>query len=114
MVAQQARDHPEDPLYVTYEMEWVEGVVRGEGSGRDVEELEMFVSKLGFRPRESEGHILFVDYLYVDGVAVKVPWRIKLKKILRKRLVAAVARDYERKAGGFYPLFGHIHPPPRA
>ena len=83
-------------------------MVREKGSGRDVEELEMFVSKLGFRPRESEGHILFMDYLYVDGVAVEVPWRIKLRKILRERLMAAVARDYKRKAGGFYPLF-----PPR-
>ena len=113
LVAEQVRAHPEDPLYVTYEMEWVEGVIRGEGSGRDIEELEMLVSRVGFRPRESEGHIVFVDYLYVGGVAVEVPWRATLKEVLRKSLVAAIARDYKRKAGGFYPLFGAIHSPPR-
>ena len=113
MVAEQVRAHPEDPLYVTYEMEWVEGVIRGEGSGRDIEELEMLVSRVGFRPRESEGHMVFVDCLYVGGVAVEVPWRATLKEVLRKSLVAAIRRDYKRKAGGFYPLFGAIHSPPR-
>ena len=91
-------------------MEWVEGVVQEEGSGRDVEELRMFVSRLGFRPRESEGHILYMDYLYVDGVAVAVPWRIRLKKILRERLMAAVAKGEESQSGPFFPLCGSSFP----
>ena len=110
LVAEQAREHPEDPLYWSYEMEWLEGVIQQEGSGPEVEELQMFLSRLGFRPRESEGHMLYVDYLYVDGVAVAVPWRIRLKEVLRERLMAAVAKGEESQSGPFYPLCGSSFP----
>ena len=107
LVAEQERAYPEDPLYVSYELEWLEGVIRGEGSSRDKEELEAMVSRVGFRPRESEGHRLWIDYIYVGRlVAMEVPWRVTLQQALRKSLEAAIARDYARKAGGFYPLFG--------
>ena len=83
-------------------MEWLEGVILQEGSGSEVEELRRFLSKLGFRPRESEGHILYVDYLYVDGWAVAVPWRSRLQEVLRERLMAAVAEGGRSQSG---PLF---------
>ena len=107
LVAEQERACPEDPLYVSYELEWIEGVVRGEGSSRDKEDLEAMASMVGFRPRESEGHRLWIDYIYVGRLeAVEVPWRVTLRQALRRSLEAAIARDYARKAGGFYPLFG--------
>ena len=84
-------------------MEWLEGVILEEGSGSEVEELRRFLSKLGFRPRESEGHILYVDYLYVDGWVVAVPWRSRLQEVLRERLMAAVAEGERSQSG---PLFG--------
>ena len=87
-------------------MEWLEGVILQEGSGSEVEELRGFLSELGFRPRESEGHILYMDYLYVDGRAVAVPWRSRLKEVLRERLMAAVAKGERSQSGPFFPLCG--------
>jgi len=107
IVAEQERACPEDPLFVSYEQEWLEAVVRGEGSVEDKAALEAMEDLVGFRPRESDGDLLWVDYIYVGRcVAVQVPWRVSLKKALRRSLEAAIARDYARRSGGFYPMFG--------
>ena len=111
LVSEQERAYPEDPLYVSYELEWLEAVIRGEGSRRDKEALEAMEALVGFRPRESEGHRLWIDYIYVGRlVAMEVPWRVTLRQALKRSLDAAIARDYARKAGGFYPLFGEDTP----
>ena len=108
LVWEQERKCPEDPLYVSYEQEWVEAVVRGEGSREDKEALEAMEALVGFRPRESDGDRLWIDYVYTGRlVAVEVPWRKTLRAALRRRLEAAIARDYARRSGGFYPMFGH-------
>jgi len=107
LVAEQERACPEDPLFVSYEQEWLEAVIRGEGSREDREALEAMEDLVGFRPRESDGHRLWIDYIYVGRlVAVEVPWRVTLRKALRRSLDAAIARDYARRSGGFYPMFG--------
>ena len=115
LVSEQERKCPEDPLYVSYEQEWLEAVVRGEGSRRDKQALEEMEALVGYRPRESDGVRLWIDYIYVGRlVAVEVPWRATLRQRLSDRLDAAIARDYARKSGGFYPLFGedtHLYSP---
>ena len=108
LVWEQERRCPEDPLYVSYEQEWIEAVVRGEGSREDKEALETMEALVGFRPRESDGDRLWIDYIYTGQCrAVEVPWRKSLRAALRRRLEAAIARDYARRSGGFYPMFGH-------
>ena len=61
LVWEQERRCPEDPLYVSYELEWIEAVVRGEGSREDKEALEAMEALVGFRPYESDGHRLWID-----------------------------------------------------
>ena len=51
-------------------MEWLEHLILSEGGGLVVEELLWHLSESGFRPRQSQGHALHLDYIYVDGQAV--------------------------------------------
>ena len=81
----QAEEDPEDPLCWSHEAEWLEGVVLQDCGGMEVEGLRWFLSELGFRPLASRGHVLYLDYIYVDGQAVAVPWRSRLLARLRSR-----------------------------
>ena len=71
----QADVAPEDPGLWDHEMEWLEYVILSVGGASEVEELQRFLEDLGFRPVASRGHVLYLDYIYLGGQAVAVPWR---------------------------------------
>ena len=81
----QAEVNPEDPQLWNHEMEWLEYVILSVGGDREVEELRWFLDDLGFRPVESRGHVLYLDYIYLGGQAVPVPWRSRVVERLRLR-----------------------------
>ena len=83
LLVRRAEEDPEDPSFWCHEAEWLAGVVLRDCGGMEVEGLRWFLSELGFRPLASRGHVLYLDYIYVDGQAVAVPWRGRLVARLR-------------------------------
>ena len=85
LVDRRADVAPEDPGLWDHEMEWLEYVVLSVGGAREVWELQRFLEELGFRPIASRGHVLYLDYIYLGGQAVPVPWRSRVVERLLLR-----------------------------